>query len=266
MSSNEKIRLAELLVARGLSASVADAERAIRAGDGVGKSTVFAQPSLLVDSACEIRLRTRGNYVSRGGDKLAGALAEFSFDPQGMRCLDVGASTGGFTDCLLQQGAASVVAVDVAYGQFSWQLRNDERVTVVERTNIRDVDPSRIKAPFDLVVADVSFTSVRSLLDLFASLLCDGGALICLVKPQFELAAAEVGSGGVVVKAASHVRALELVVEKAQMSDLAPQAATFSPIKGPKGNIEFFLLAQRAGIPVTIDILNIIGRAHARLD
>jgi 23S rRNA (cytidine1920-2'-O)/16S rRNA (cytidine1409-2'-O)-methyltransferase len=232
----------------------------------VGESAVFAQPSLLVDPACEIRLRTRGSYVSRGGDKLAGALAEFAFDPQDMRCLDVGASTGGFTDCLLQQGAASVVAVDVAYGQFAWQLRNDERVTVVERTSIRDVDPSRIKAPFDLVVADVSFTSVRSLLELFASLLCDSGVLICLVKPQFELAAAEVGLGGVVVEADSHVRALELVVEKAQVSGLAPRAATFSPLKGPRGNIEFFLLAQRAGIPVTIDTRGIVGRAHARLD
>ncbi|MDR0350355.1 MAG: TlyA family RNA methyltransferase [Coriobacteriales bacterium] len=266
MPSNERIKLAELLVARGLSTSVADAERAIRAGDVLGADTVFLQPNVLVDPACEIRVRQRGSYVSRGGDKLAGALADFRFDPQGLRCLDVGASTGGFTDCLLQHGAASVVAVDVAYGQFAWQLRNDERVTVIERTNIRSVDAARVGAPFDLVVADVSFTPVRSLLPLFASFMHEGASLITLIKPQFELASAEVGAGGVVFAAASHARALKLVVEAACASDLAPQMATSSPLKGPKGNIEFFLLAQRAGIPVTIDIQNVAERAHARLD
>jgi 23S rRNA (cytidine1920-2'-O)/16S rRNA (cytidine1409-2'-O)-methyltransferase len=266
MSLHEKTRLTELLVTRGLSASIAEAERAIRAGEVLGANAVLTQPNLLVDPACEIRLKTRGNYVSRGGDKLAGALREFSFDPRGMRCLDVGASTGGFTDCLLRHGAASVVAVDVAYGQFDWQLRNDERVTVVERTNIRDVDPTRIGAPFDVVVADVSFTSLRGLFPLFASLLLDGGALISLVKPQFELTSAEVGTGGVVTEPASHAHALDLVIQKVRASGLALQAATFSPIKGPKGNIEFFLLAQRAGIPVTIDIQDVIEHAHARLD
>jgi 23S rRNA (cytidine1920-2'-O)/16S rRNA (cytidine1409-2'-O)-methyltransferase len=166
----------------------------------------------------------------------------------------------------LQHGAASVVAVDVAYGQLAWQLRNDERVTVLERTNIRAVDPTGIGAPFDVVVADVSFTPARTLFSLFALLLRKGGVLISLIKPQFELVASEVGAGGVVVEAASHARALELAVEGARVANLAPRQATFSPLKGPKGNIEFFLLAHRAGIPVTIDIQGVIERAHARLD
>jgi 23S rRNA (cytidine1920-2'-O)/16S rRNA (cytidine1409-2'-O)-methyltransferase len=266
MSSNRKIRLTELLVARGLSADVAEAERFIRAGDVLSANAVLTQPNLLIDPICEVRLKARGSYVSRGGDKLAGALADFDFDPRGLRCLDVGASTGGFTDCLLQRGATSVVAVDVAYGQLAWQLRNDKRVTVFERTNIRAVDAVVLGAPFDVVVADVSFTPVRTLFSLFASLLREGGALISLVKPQFELAASEVGAGGVVVEAASHARALELAFEGACAAGLAPQKATFSPLKGHKGNIEFFLLAHRADIPVTIDIQRVIERAHARLD
>jgi 23S rRNA (cytidine1920-2'-O)/16S rRNA (cytidine1409-2'-O)-methyltransferase len=167
---------------------------------------------------------------------------------------------------LLQRGAASVVAVDVAYGQFAWQLRRDRRVTVLERTNIRGIDPALVGAPFDLVVADLSFTATRTLFSLFASLLSPKGVLISLIKPQFELAAGEVGAGGVVTDPRAHARALELAIEATLTSDLAARAATFSPLKGPKGNIEFFLLAQRAGIPATIDVLSIIEGAHTRLD
>jgi 23S rRNA (cytidine1920-2'-O)/16S rRNA (cytidine1409-2'-O)-methyltransferase len=270
MPSRKKIRLTELLVARGFAVSLADAERIILAGEVLGDvsgvDTRLTQPGLLVEPSCTIRLKTRGGYVSRGGDKLAGALCDFSIDPQGLRCLDVGASTGGFTDCLLQHGAAAVVAVDVAYGQFAWSLRNDARVTVVERANIRDVSPAVIGAPFEMVVADVSFTSIRTLLSLFASLLVDRGTLVSLVKPQFELASAEVGKGGVVVSLDAHIRVLERVVDAAIASDLAPQGLSFSTLKGPRGNIEFILLAQQGGIPVTIDIPDIVACAHARLD
>jgi 23S rRNA (cytidine1920-2'-O)/16S rRNA (cytidine1409-2'-O)-methyltransferase len=158
-----------------------------------------------------------------------------------------------------------VVAVDVAYGQFAWQLRNDGRVTVVERMNIREVDPRAIGAPFDLVVADVSFTPIRSLFSLFASLLSEDATLITLVKPQFELAREVLGAGGVITEPAAHIQALELVLEAAADNDLAPQALSFSPIKGPKGNIEFFLWARRAGIPATIDTADVVERAHALL-
>jgi 23S rRNA (cytidine1920-2'-O)/16S rRNA (cytidine1409-2'-O)-methyltransferase len=266
MSSHEKIRLTELVVARGLAASDADAERAIRAGEVLATDAILTQPRMLVDPSREIRLRSRSRYVSRGGDKLAGALVDFSFDVRGLRCLDVGASTGGFTDCLLQQGAMSVVAVEVVYGQFAWRLRTDERVTVLERTSIRDIEPSTIGAPFDLVVADVSFTPLRMLLALLSSLLREGGTLIPLVKPQFELAAAEVGKGGIVTDPAAHARALTLVLDAAAEAGLAPKAATFSPLKGPKGNIEFFMLAQRADVPAVVDIPALVARAHARLD
>jgi 23S rRNA (cytidine1920-2'-O)/16S rRNA (cytidine1409-2'-O)-methyltransferase len=261
-----KVRLTELLVERGLAASIADAERAVLAGEVLGADSVLTQPSALVDTACELRLKTRSRYVSRGGDKLAGALSDFSFAPRGLRCLDVGASTGGFTDCLLQQEAASVVAVDVAYGQFAWRLRNDERVTVIERANIREIDPAAIGAPFDLVVADLSFTPLRTLLPLLGSLLSADGSLIALIKPQFELAREVVGTGGIITDPAAHEQALKLVVEAAEACGLVPRAATFSPVKGPKGNIEFFLWAHRGGIPVTINISSVVERAHARLD
>jgi 23S rRNA (cytidine1920-2'-O)/16S rRNA (cytidine1409-2'-O)-methyltransferase len=287
------VPLAELLVERQLYATVEAAERAVLAGDVLGPGgarslggaggaqsargadTVLTRPRMLLDSACELRLRPRRPYVSRGGEKLAGALASFSFDPCGLRCLDVGASTGGFTDCLLKQGAASVVAVDVAYGQFAWALRNDARVTLVERTNIRDirdVADAAVCAPFDLVVADLSFTPVRTLLAHLASLLGRDGVLVVLVKPQFELPPDEVGAGGVVTDPAAHARALDTVLEAALAEGLVPQGLTFSPLKGAKGNIEFFfearraLPAQQAVVPATIDTQGVIARAHAQLD
>ena len=264
MSSKEKVRLTELLVSRGLSENVAEAERAILAGDVLGDDAPLTQPGMTVDSRLTLRIKPHGRYVSRGGDKLFGALRDFAFDPAGLHCLDVGASTGGFTDCLLQQGAASVVAVDVAYGQFAWQLRSDKRVRLFERTNIRDIDPDLAGAPFDVAVVDLSFVSLRSALPALAPFLAEGGMLIALVKPQFELAASLV-AGGVVIDKAAHVQALEQVIEAALRSGLAPQAATFSQIKGPKGNIEFFLLAQRGGIPATIDTLNVVDAAHEGL-
>ncbi|MDR3036961.1 MAG: TlyA family RNA methyltransferase [Coriobacteriales bacterium] len=286
MSSNAKIRLAELLVARGLCASVAEAERVVRAGEVHSPDALLTQPGVLVDPSLKLTLKDPRNFVSRGGDKLASALGDFCFDPWGMRCLDVGASTGGFTHCLLQARAASVVAVDVAYGQFAWQLRNDGRVTVLERTNIRDVEPPDVDAPFDLVVVDVSFTPLHTLfahlvrfLDTGTGGATDrgdtgtggdstgtGGTLIALVKPQFELAASQVGTGGVVTDPSAHVRALTLAIEAARDVGLAPLAVSFSPLKGPKGNIEFFLLARRGAIPATIDVCAVVQRAHERLD
>jgi 23S rRNA (cytidine1920-2'-O)/16S rRNA (cytidine1409-2'-O)-methyltransferase len=221
---------------------------------------------MLVDPSIELHLKIHKPYVSRGGEKLAGALADFAIDPVGLACLDVGASTGGFTDCLLQKGASSVVSVDVAYGQFAWQLRSDERVCLLERTNIRDVDAQSIGAPFDLIVVDVSFTSLSGLMPQLASLLAELSTLIALVKPQFELPASDVGEKGVVTDADAHVRALELVIEAAWGSGLAVQGASFSPIKGPKGNIEFFLAAQQGGIPATIDTYDVVRRAHERLN
>jgi 23S rRNA (cytidine1920-2'-O)/16S rRNA (cytidine1409-2'-O)-methyltransferase len=245
---------------------VDEAKRAVLAGEVSSPNTPLTQPGISVDPSIEIHLRNDKRFVSRGGDKLAAALKDFHLAPKGLRCLDVGASTGGFTDCLLKNGAAQVLAVDVAYGQLAWQLRSDPRVQVLERTNIRDVDPGEIGAPFDLIVVDVSFTSLSSLLPMLVRLLAKGGTLIALVKPQFELPALYVGEKGVITDQAAHAKALEQVIEAATGSGLAVQGASFSPITGAKGNIEFLLAAQQGGIPATIDVDDVITRAHARLD
>jgi len=264
MPSKVKVRLTELLVSRGLCADEAQAERIVLGGGVLGNEVPLTQPGLLVDPGLNIRIRSRGRYVSRGGDKLSGALADFGFDPAGMHCLDVGASTGGFTDCLLQHGAGSVVSVDVAYGQFAWQLRADSRVILFERTNIREVDPEVIGAPFNLIVADLSFTSLCSILPVLVPMSSAGGALIMLVKPQFELPSSQTDKG-IVLDRAAHVQAFKRVIDAAVTTGFAPQAATFSHITGAKGNIELFLFAQLGGIPVTIDIQRLVDRAHEEL-
>jgi 23S rRNA (cytidine1920-2'-O)/16S rRNA (cytidine1409-2'-O)-methyltransferase len=264
MLSKKKVRLTELLVSRGLCESEAEAKRIVLAGDVLGDDICLTQPNAPVDPELKVRIKAHGRYVSRGGDKLAGALADFSLNPAGLSCLDVGASTGGFTDCLLQQGAAQVVAIDVAYGQFAWQLRGDERVRLFERTNIRSIDPDSAGAPFDLVVADLSFVSLNSILSVLVPFLADKALLICLVKPQFELLPTQVGKG-IVTSQAAHIQALDRVIEAASACGLAPLAATFSRIVGHKGNIEFFLLTQQGGIPATIDTKAVVKRAHEAL-
>ena len=264
MPSAKKVRLTELLVLRGLCVDADQAQRAVLAGIVVGKDALLTQPGMLVSPQIEVRIKTPMAYVSRGGEKLAGALAELRFDPQGLDCLDVGASTGGFTDCLLRHGAARVVAVDVGYGQFAWQLRADERVSLFERTNVRQLDPAKAGAPFDLVVCDVSFTSLHALLPSLECFFAQTGWLIALIKPQFELDSHQTHKG-IVTEQAAHIQAIELAVEAARACGLAPQAVCASPIKGQKGNIEFFLSAQRGGIFATIDISRVVRQAHETL-
>jgi 23S rRNA (cytidine1920-2'-O)/16S rRNA (cytidine1409-2'-O)-methyltransferase len=198
--------------------------------------------------------RYSGPYVSRGGEKLRGALEDFAYDPRGKRVLDVGASTGGFTDCLLQAGARSVVALDVAYGQFAWSLRQDDRVQVLERTNFRSADLQSLPqlsnpefaAPYDLVVADLSFISLLKLLDQFKQVLSDDGELILLLKPQFEALKEEVPKGGVIADPGMHVEILERVNRGFSNAGLSVSDWTYSPLKGPRGNIEFWIRAQRS--------------------
>ncbi|HBT95846.1 MAG TPA: TlyA family rRNA (cytidine-2'-O)-methyltransferase [Coriobacteriia bacterium] len=265
MSSGRKIRLVDLLVERGLCDDAALAKRLVIAGEVRGENGVLTQPSLLLDPGIEITLTGTSRFVSRGGDKLYGALEDFAFDVSGLKCLDVGASTGGFTDCLLKAGATGVVAVDVAYGQFAWQLRNDARITLLERTSIRAVDPTEVGAPFDLVVADVSFSPLRSLFPVLAGFVEAGGFLITLIKPQFELPAGAVGKNGVVSDSELHEKAIIQVLEAATANDLAPIALTYSGLKGPKGNREFFLMAQRSGIPANITVEQVVRDAHRAL-
>jgi len=186
----------------------------------------------------------QGPFVSRGGEKLRGALSDFALDVNGKRALDIGASTGGFTDCLLQAGAAQVVSLDVAYGQFAWKLRNDERVRVVERTNIKYADLAELGAPFDVVVADLSFISLATIAEQLKVAAGDRGDLVLLVKPQFEAAREEVGQGGVIRDAATHSAVLGRLGKAFREVGIAPQGWTHSPLRGPKGNIEFWLWAK----------------------
>ena len=207
-------------------------------------------------------------YVSRGGLKLEKALRDFGVDPTGFVCSDSGCSTGGFTDCLLQQGASKVFAIDVGYGELNWKIRNDPRVVVMERTNIRYVTPEDIGEPLDLSVIDVSFISLRIVLPAIKNLLKEGkGQVLCLIKPQFEAGRENVGKNGVIREPSVHKEVLDNFVALAKELDFTILGLTFSPVKGPAGNIEFLghlTLAEAEGIePDTADV---VAQAHKTLD
>ena len=206
----------------------------------------------LVDPATPLELvGPPPRFVSRGGLKLEGALAEFGVDPRGTRCVDLGASTGGFTDCLLQAGAVSVVAVDVGYGQLDDRLSARPEVTVVDRTNIRHADPVALGAPFDLVVGDLSFISLCTVAQVLVALIGPHGEGVLLVKPQFEVGRGKVGRGGIVRDETVRMSALEDVVDCLASVGLGTVATCVSPITGAKGNVEFFVhLLPASGTPV----------------
>jgi 23S rRNA (cytidine1920-2'-O)/16S rRNA (cytidine1409-2'-O)-methyltransferase len=230
-----KKRLDVLLVERGLAESRAQAQALVLAGLVPG----YGKPGTAVEESAELVVERPPRYVSRGGEKLAHALDVLGVDPEGRRCLDVGASTGGFTDVLLQRGAAAVIALDVGYGQLHPRVRDDPRVRVLERTNVRELG----ELPFapDLVVCDVSFVSVRKALPPALALADPGWEAVVLVKPQFEAGRAEVGKGGVVRDADVHRRVLREVAEAALDWNAAIVGVCDSGLPGPKGNREFFL-------------------------
>ena len=212
------------------------------------------KPAAMVDPADPVRVVTADGeeFASRGGHKLAGALAAFAaagLAVTGRRCLDAGASTGGFTDLLLRRGAAQVVAVDVGYGQLAWALRNDARVTVMERTNVRSLTPQAIGGPVDLTVADLSFISLRLVLPALAACTAPDGDLVPMVKPQFEVGRAQVGAGGVVRDPQLHARAVLDVAEAGSALGLGVAGVARSPLPGPSGNVEFFLWLRRGAPP-----------------
>lgn len=254
-----------VLVERGLFESREQARAAILAGEvRIGDSPI-AKAGELIDPDSALVVAERPRFVSRGGDKLLGALEAFSLDVAGMRAVDVGASTGGFTDCLLKAGACSVCAIDVGYGQLAWALRTDPRVHVVERTNIRAVDPAAVGAPFDLAVVDVSFISLGLVLPQLSALIGSSGQLLALVKPQFEAGKGRVGKRGVVRDPAVHKDVLAQVVEAVTSAGLRARGLTWSPITGPEGNIEFWIWAAAAGEPTAVDIDHVVAEAHTRL-
>jgi 23S rRNA (cytidine1920-2'-O)/16S rRNA (cytidine1409-2'-O)-methyltransferase len=240
-----RVRLDQRLLELGLETSRARAQACIRAGRVWLGDRRVDKPGALVPADAVPSLSETNPYVSRGGQKLAGALDALRVDPRGKRCADVGAATGGFTDCLLQRGARSVLAIDVGYGQLAYSLRNDPRVTLLERTNVRNFELSEGEAPFDLVTADLSFISLCLVLPRLAALAAPGGELLLLVKPQFELDRRDVGPRGVVRDAAKRDEAVRRVRERAEALGLEFVGESESTLPGPKGNRERFLLLRR---------------------
>ncbi len=242
-----KERLDQLLVARGLAPSRAKAQALILAGEVFQGEKRLDKPGTVLDPATELRLRRKGpGYVSRGALKLEAGLDRFAIEPEGLLCLDIGASTGGFTELLLKRGAARVVALDVGHGQLHWRLRNDPRVVVMERTNARDLEAGMLPGAPELVVCDASFIGLATVLPAALALAAPEARLAALIKPQFEAGRAAVGKGGVVRDAAVH----EVVC--AAVRDWLEKEAGWpvlgiepSPILGPKGNREFLIAAAK---------------------
>ncbi|MCR4404377.1 MAG: TlyA family RNA methyltransferase [Candidatus Acetothermia bacterium] len=262
-----KRRLDLLVEERGLVRSRAQAQREIRAGKVLVDGAPVDKPGALVREGVEIELLPGPKYVSRGGLKLEHALRAFAIDVQGKVALDIGASTGGFTDCLLQHGASRVYAVDVGRGQLAWPLRQDERVVVLERLNARYLQPEDIGEPVDLATIDASFISLKKLLPPLPPIVKEGGAIIPLVKPQFEAGKDRVRRG-VVHDPRVQLEVLEDLRQfiTAELG-LSVLNATFSPLKGPEGNIEFFLhLVNSRGLPAGADLEGVVEAAHSALD
>ena len=243
-----KERLDRLLVSQGLSTSREIAVRTILAGGVLVDGTVVDKPARLVPRGARIEIERPAPFVSRSGEKLAAALEAFSTDPRGRVGLDVGCSTGGFTDCLLQRGIKRVYAVDVGYGLIDWKLRQDSRVILLERTNIRYMDRSLIPEPIDLAVIDVSFISLKLVLPSVVPLLREDAHVIALVKPQFEVGKGQVGAGGIVRDDARRRAVTERVIECAAGLGLQNTGTLDSPVKGRKGNREILVSFLRRGI------------------
>ncbi|MCL2579467.1 MAG: TlyA family RNA methyltransferase [Oscillospiraceae bacterium] len=265
-----KKRLDTLLVERGLAGGRDKAKALIMEGIVYigGEKAIKPGDEHSPDAEIEIRGKTLP-YVSRGGLKLEKALGVFELEPKGTVCADIGASTGGFTDCLLQNGAAKVYAVDVGYGQLAWALRSDSRVVVLERTNARYLTTEQIPEPLDLITIDASFISLTLLLPAVSPLLKEGGQLLCLIKPQFEAGKEKVGKNGVVRDTAVHAQVIEKVADFANNIGLDAIGLDYSPIKGPKGNVEYLLCLQKNCKGITLDsekIQEVIDSAAANLE
>ena len=240
----QRVRIDKILVDRGLVESRTRAQALIMAGAVLVDEQRVEKPSEPFDPQANIRIKSEATlpYVSRGGLKLEAALREFGVDVNGLVCLDVGASTGGFTDCLLQQGAEKVVAIDVGHNQIDWKLRNDARVDVREGINARHLSAHDFAQKFDLITIDVAFISATMILPAVARLLYEHGRIFTLIKPQFEVGKGEVGKGGIVKDPAQHERVVTEVNASAESVGLTVRGVIQSPIKGADGNTEFLAL------------------------
>lgn len=264
----KKERLDVLMVEKGLAQTRTKAQAIIMSGDVYIANQKVDKAGTMIDPETEIEVRVKNTcpYVSRGGLKLEKALRDFGIDPTGYVCSDSGASTGGFTDCLLQKGAKKVFAIDVGYGQLAWSLREDPRVVCMERTNIRYLTPEDLGEPLDLSVVDVSFISLRIVLPAIRALLKPTGQVVCLIKPQFEAGREKVGKKGVVRDPAVHLEVLQMFTALAKELNFTICNLTFSPVKGPEGNIEFLgHLSMAPGEEHIPELEALVSEAHSVL-
>lgn len=264
---SNKTRLDVLLTERGLQESRQRAQATIMSGQVFVNDQRVDKPGTAVDQGAKIEIRGKTlRYVSRGGLKLEKAMAAFPIRLEGAVCADIGASTGGFTDCMLQNGAAKVYAVDVGYGQFAWKLRSDPRVVCMERTNARYLTPEQIPDELDFASIDVSFISLRLILPAVHGLLKENGQVACLIKPQFEAGREKVGKKGVVRDPAVHEEVLEQFLKNAKDSGFTVLGITYSPIQGPEGNIEYLGFLQKGMLPETaFDLKKVVNESHRTL-
>lgn len=262
-----KIRLDQLIFEKGFAESREKAKALIMSGCVFLDGQRADKPGMSVSPDTEPEVHKKElAFVSRGGYKLDKAIRVFGIDPAGKRCIDCGASTGGFTDVLLQHGAEKVYAVDVGYGQLAWTLRNDPRVVNLERTNLRYVTKEQIPDLLDLAVCDVSFISLRLVMPAVALLLKPDAEIMCLIKPQFEAGRELVGKKGVVRDAAVHEQVIRTVLEFMPSIGFSVQGLDYSPITGPEGNIEFLLYMRKSDADsVEPDISSLVERAHREL-
>ena len=262
-----KKRLDVLLVERLYADSRTKAQAIIMSGNVYVNGQKADKPGTSFEETVEIEVRGAVcPYVSRGGLKLEKALRDFGVKPEGYVCSDSGASTGGFTDCLLQQGAKKVFAIDVGYGQLDWKIRSDERVVVMERTNIRYVTPEQLGEPLDLSVIDVSFIGLEIVLPTIKTLLKPTGQVLCLIKPQFEAGKENVGKKGVVRDPKIHKMVLDNFVSLVNSLGFRILGLTFSPVKGPEGNIEFLGHLTLNDVPgIVPDTADVVDQAHKTL-
>lgn len=263
-----KERLDVLLVQRGLAPSREKAKTMIMEGNVFVAGQREDKAGSAFDEKAEIEVR--GNtlkYVSRGGLKLEKAMQNFGIGLENKICMDIGASTGGFTDCMLQNGAKKVYAVDVGYGQFAWKLRQDDRVVCMEKTNIRYVTPEDIEDVLDFASADVSFISLEKVLPAAKELLSPQGEMVCLIKPQFEAGREKVGKKGVVRDPEVHKEVIEKILAFAQEIGFRVRNLEFSPIKGPEGNIEYLVHISKGGEDEgePVDVSQVVSQAHGAL-
>ncbi len=248
--SQNKHRLDSILVAKGLVKSRQRAQAMIMAGKVLVNDRLVDKPGFYVSPNAMVELKGPDiPYVSRGGLKLEAALHKLQLDVTGSLCIDVGASTGGFTDCLLQHGAERVYAVDVGYGQLAWKLRQDPRVIVIERTNVRHMADDTIPAPVDLVTIDVAFISLKIVVPVIVKFLKPDASILALIKPQFEVGKNQVGKGGVVREPELHQQVIKDLSDFFGSLKLTAQSVHPSPLLGPKGNREFFIFLKKSRFP-----------------